>query len=60
MSVTEPSALRGLRYGAQYSENLQTWFNIPDIGTAPEHVFSVQFDDCPRLFLRWVITSDSP
>lgn len=58
VSFTETPGLWGISYGAQYSEDLQTWTNLTDTGTAPAHVFSMPLLNRPRLFLRWVITSD--
>jgi hypothetical protein len=58
MSVTTPPGLWGLRYGAQYSENLTSWTNLTDTGTGSTHLFTLSLLNRPRLFLRWVITSD--
>lgn len=58
MSVTEPPGIWGIHYGAQYSGDLKTWTSLTDTGPAHAHIFAMPLLNRPRLFLRWVITSD--
>jgi len=51
---TQPGGVAGITYGAERSETLQpgSWTDIPDTGTAGEHIFSVPASAAPRLFMR--------
>jgi hypothetical protein len=49
-----PAGVTGITYGAEWSETLLpgTWTEVPDTGTAGEHVFSLPAGAAPRLFRR--------
>lgn len=55
----EPAGISGITYGAEWSSTLQPidWHAIPDIGTPPQHLFSLPISTNERLFLRLRITS---
>ena len=51
---TQPAAVSGVIYGAQWSGTLQSgsWVELPDTGTGAEHVFSIPRNAAPNVFLR--------
>lgn len=56
LAYTAPSSVTGVTYGAQSSENLVTWTNVPDTGIGANHVFSVSMSGKQHLFIRHFIT----
>ncbi|RYD67312.1 MAG: choice-of-anchor D domain-containing protein, partial [Verrucomicrobiaceae bacterium] len=52
VSFTQPAGVSGVTYGADWSEDLETWVPTTDTGTASQHVFSVPTADKTSLFLR--------
>jgi hypothetical protein len=56
LAYAAPSSVTGVTYGAQSSENLVNWTNVPDTGTGLNHVFSISMTGKQRLFIRHFIT----
>lgn len=57
LRVTEPQGVGGIVYGAQWTEDLSSWFDMPDSGVGTYHEFLTprQLVGAPNLFVRWVI-----
>ena len=57
LRCSQPLGATGITYGAQYSTNLTTWTDLPDLGVAPYHCFitPVELLGTPRLYVRWKI-----
>ena len=58
LTVTQPSGVTGVAYGAEYSTTLApgSWIAVPDTGVPPVRVFSRPAGS-QRLFMRLVITN---
>ena len=59
MAFSEPAGVTGIAYGAEWSTTLQpgSWIEVPDSGTAPQHIFSVPVGAVPQLFMRLKVTA---
>jgi hypothetical protein len=55
-NYTQPAAIIGVTYGAQWSTDLSNWTDIPDTGSGSNHTFVVSKSGQSRMFLRHVIT----
>jgi hypothetical protein len=60
LTVTQPSGVTGVAYGAEYSTSLApgSWIAVPDTGVPPVRVFS-RSAGSQRLFMRLVITNST-
>ena len=52
VSFTQPAGVSGVTYGADWSDDLETWVPLTDTGAAPQHVFSVPTAGKETLFMR--------
>ncbi len=57
-NFTQPSAVSGILYGAEWSTTLlpDSWVPIADTAVPPQHLFSVPIDTKPTLYLRLKVT----
>jgi hypothetical protein len=55
VTYTQPASVAGITYGAQWSDDLVTWNNIPDTGSGSTHTFSVPTAGHARLFFRHTV-----
>ena len=57
-SFNQPGSVSGVTYGAEWSATLATgsWTNIPDTGTAQQHIFSISVGVGGRKFVRLKLT----
>lgn len=57
VSFTQPGAVSGITYGAQWSTTLQSddWHSIPDTGSGLLHSFRVPIGSNTRLFVRLTV-----
>lgn len=60
-SFRQPAGVSGITYGAQWSQTLlpNSWIDLTDAGTPPQHIFSVPVATHPRLYLRLKVTDPS-
>ena len=58
-SFAQPAGVSGIVYRAEWSPTLLpgSWIAIPDTGTAPQHVFSVQAVGQTSIFTRLAVTA---
>jgi alpha-tubulin suppressor-like RCC1 family protein len=59
---TQPAGVTGITYGAEWSETLLpgTWTEVPDTGSAGEHLFVLPMGDAPSLFMRLKVSEKDP
>ena len=57
MRVTEPQGVGGIVYGAEWTQDMQTWTPMTDSGTGLYHEFltPIALIGSPQVFVRWVI-----
>ncbi len=56
-TFTQPAAVSGITYGAQWSTSLSSgWAAIPDTGIGNTHTFSVSVGTNSRIFCRYLIS----
>jgi hypothetical protein len=62
LTVTAPSAVGDVVYGAEYSSDLSEWFSLPDSGSGYFHEFITPMDQIgkPKLFVRWALKLSEP
>jgi hypothetical protein len=58
ISFNQPAAIKGITYGAEWSDSLLpgSWLPVPDTAEPPEHRFSVPAGAGGRAFLRLKVT----
>jgi hypothetical protein len=56
ISFTEPAGVSGITYGAEWSQTLGDWEDVPDTGISPQHTFSVPIDTNTQLYMRLKVT----
>ena len=54
---TTPAGVSGVTFAAEWSDNLTTWHSVTNIGTAPQHTFSLPTTGETRIFLRLKVTT---
>lgn len=55
LRCTPPVEVSGVTYGADWSDDLQTWTPLPDTGSGGERVFQIPAGAQSRRFVRWRI-----
>ena len=55
--MNEPTGISEVRYGGEWSEDLNTWTPMPDSGVGTYHEFltPTALIGSDRVFVRWVI-----
>ncbi len=55
LRCNQPLTVTGVNFGAQYTTDLSTWIDLPDLGIAPSHYFitPAELVGTSGLFVRW-------
>jgi hypothetical protein len=56
ISFTQPAGGSGVTYGAEWSQTLGDWEDVPDTGISPQHTFSVPIGTKTQLYMRLRVT----
>ncbi|MCX6878768.1 MAG: choice-of-anchor D domain-containing protein [Verrucomicrobia bacterium] len=57
ITFAQPAGVSGITYGAEWSQTLREWEDVPDTGISPQHAFSVPIDTKPQLYMRLKVSS---
>lgn len=61
ISFTQPAAVTGITYGAEWSSTMisGSWQAVPDTGSGPDHLFKIPSAGYPAVFMRLKVTKQT-